>query len=159
MTTDASLLAWGAHCNGRKVQGSWTSQQAKMHINVLELWAVWKGLKVFLPFLRHKEVLIQTDNTAVLYYINKSGGTRSILLCSNLWDMMLWCQKHGIHLQAVHVPGKDNVLADRLSRQLCSPLEWSLKQEVANQIFQTWEWPRWICLRRRTIPNCPSFVP
>ena len=56
MTTDASLQAWGTHCNGKEVQDPWTSQQAKMHMNVLELWATWMALKVYLPFLRRKEV-------------------------------------------------------------------------------------------------------
>ena len=46
VTTDASMLAWGAHCKGKKVQGLWTSEQSKMHINVLELLAVAKALKV-----------------------------------------------------------------------------------------------------------------
>ena len=44
----------------------------------------------------------------------------------------MWGMKYDIHLRATHIPSKDNVLAHNLSRQLYSPLKWSMKQEVAD---------------------------
>jgi hypothetical protein len=47
LTTDASLMAWGAHMGGQKVQGAWTQSQSYFHINLLEMLAVFKALKAF----------------------------------------------------------------------------------------------------------------
>jgi ribonuclease HI len=141
VTTDASLTAWGAHCGSLTVQGKWKPHQQKLHINLLELMAVWNALKAFRHKLKSRLVLVQTDNTSVLHYINNSGGTKSILLCQMTWDMLHWCINHNIELKASHIPGKDNLLADKLSRKLCSHTEWELKQVVANQLFHLWPMP------------------
>jgi ribonuclease HI len=141
MTTDASLKAWGAHIQGIKVQGPWTKHQKSHHINVLELLAVQKGLKVFQHKLKNRSVLIQTDNTTVLNYINKLGGTRSPQLCQITWEMLNWCILHRIQLQAVHIPGVLNVLADRLSRRLVPHTESELNDQVVQRLFEIWQKP------------------
>jgi hypothetical protein len=141
LTTDASKTAWGAHCQSQTVQGKWNPHQQTLHINLLELIAVWNALKAFLHLVKDQVVLIQTDNTSVLHYINNSGGTKSILLCSTTWDMLQWCLLHNIELRAAHIPGKDNHLADRLSRQMVSHLEWELHPQVARQLFRLWPTP------------------
>jgi ribonuclease HI len=87
---DASKTAWGAHCGSQTVQGSWNPHQQALHINLLELMAVWNALKAFLHWVRNQVVLIQMDNTSVLHYINNSGGTRLGLLYKTTWDMLQW---------------------------------------------------------------------
>ncbi len=47
------------------------------HINCLELWAVHLSLRQFRPLLFGKHVLVRTDNTAAVSYINRLGGIRS----------------------------------------------------------------------------------
>ncbi len=47
------------------------------HINSLELWAVHLALRQFRPQLLGKHVLVCTDNTAAVSYINRMGGIRS----------------------------------------------------------------------------------
>lgn len=39
--SDASLLGWGAHCNGQNAQGFWSESEKKLHINHLELIAAF----------------------------------------------------------------------------------------------------------------------
>ena len=73
--TDASLLGWGAHVEGESVAGTWTKDQSHRHINWLELAAVFLALKHFQHRLQHKCVLIHSDNTTVVAYINHQGGT------------------------------------------------------------------------------------
>ncbi|KAI2652706.1 ORF V: Enzymatic polyprotein [Labeo rohita] len=75
--TDASTTGWGAVCNGQAASGSWTGPRLLWHINCLELLAVLIALRRFLPMLRHKHVLVRTDNTATVAYINRQGGLRS----------------------------------------------------------------------------------
>ena len=82
LTTDTSLQGWGGHLLSKRVQGRWRCCQQRQQINVLELQAVFNSLKSFLPKVRGQTVLVQTDNTTVLHYINKLGGTKSLKLCS-----------------------------------------------------------------------------
>jgi ribonuclease HI len=141
MTTDASLLAWGAHADGKTVQGKWTMHQSLLHINVLELMAVQRGLKAFQSFLRNKSILVQTDNSTVISYINKAGGTRSPVLCQVAWEIFNFCILNKIQLQAVHIPGSNNLLADKLSRHLLSPTEWELNDRIVLRLFHMWTSP------------------
>ena len=60
-------------------------------------------------------VLIAADNTTVVAYINKQGGTHSHLLLRLVVDLFLWLQTQDITLRARHIPGCLNVIADRLS--------------------------------------------
>ena len=46
--TDASLLGWGATCNGTSTGGRWNVEEAEQHINCLELKAAILALKAFL---------------------------------------------------------------------------------------------------------------
>jgi ribonuclease HI len=140
LTTDASLKAWGGHLGDLRVQGRWTPLQSLNHINVLEMLAVFKALKAFQ--VTHQTVLVQTDNTTVISYINKAGGTKSLQLCHLTWDLFAWCREHQVQLQAVHIPGTMNVVADRLSRHLASPTEWELNTQVVSKLFQLWGTPQ-----------------
>ena len=74
--TDASAQGWGAHCAHMIAQGHWSTQQSKLHINVLELKAVLLALKTFVPQLSLHQRIIQvaSDNTTVCAYINKLGA-------------------------------------------------------------------------------------
>ncbi|KAI2663570.1 Transposon Ty3-I Gag-Pol polyprotein [Labeo rohita] len=75
--TDASSTGWGAVCNGQAASDSWTGPRLQWHINCLELLAVLLALRRFRPTLRHKHVLVRTDSTATVAYINRQGGLRS----------------------------------------------------------------------------------
>ena len=83
--------------------------------------------------------MIATDNTTVVAYINKQGGTHSHLLLRLVVDLFLWFQTQDITLRARHIPGCLNVIADSLSRPN-QPImtEWSLHPEVVNLIFRLW---------------------
>ena len=45
--TDASKEGWGAHLNEFTARGSWSVPESKLHINYLELKAVFLALKEF----------------------------------------------------------------------------------------------------------------
>ena len=74
MFTDASKEGWGAHLDKHTARGSWSLPESKLHINHLELKAVFLALKEFRTLCYNKTVLIATDNTTVVAYINKEGG-------------------------------------------------------------------------------------
>ncbi len=77
VSTDASTTGWGAMCNGHAAAGLWTGPQLQWHINCLELLAVWLALRRFRTLLHDKHILVRSDNTATVAYINHQGGLRS----------------------------------------------------------------------------------
>ncbi|KAI2646402.1 Transposon Ty3-G Gag-Pol polyprotein [Labeo rohita] len=74
LATDASLTGWGAVMSGHPARGLWSSRHLTWHINCLEMLAVFRALKHFLPDLIGHHVLVRTDNTAVVHYFNHQGG-------------------------------------------------------------------------------------
>ena len=68
--TDASKEGWGTHLNEHTARGSWSLPESKLHINYLELKAVFLALKEFQDLCSGKIVLVATDNTTVVSYIN-----------------------------------------------------------------------------------------
>ncbi len=74
VTTDASSKGRGATCNGQAASRLWTGPRLLWHIKCLELWAVHLALRQFRPLLLGKHVLVRTDNTAAISYINRLGG-------------------------------------------------------------------------------------
>ena len=83
-------------------------------------------VKHFLRSLQGQTVLIRIDNTTVVQYVNKQGGTKSPQLCYKTWDLWNLAIEHNILLKAAHVAGKVNILADKLSRYKILPSEWML---------------------------------
>ncbi len=130
VTTDASSTGWGATCNGQAASGLWTGPRLLWHINCLELWAVHLALRQFRPLLLGKHVLVRTDNTAAVSYINRLGGIRSHRMSQLARHLLLWSHTQFKSLHAVHIPGQLNRAADALSRQLTFPGEWRLHPET-----------------------------
>ncbi len=140
LTTDASLTGWGAVMSGHPARGLWSGHHLTWHINCLEMLAVFRALKHFLPDLRNHNVLVRTDNTAVVSYINHQGGLRSRPLCKLAHQILVWSQDKFLSLRGVYIPGHLNVGADILSRQGPRPGEWRLHPEVVKQIWRVF-WP------------------
>ena len=139
VTTDASKKGWGGHLKTFRVSGVWSQDQSLLHINVLELLAVFNSLKALelQTDISEKKILIKSDNSTVVSYINRQGGTRSPTLCLHTRHLLIWCIQRGIFLTAVHIPGIDNTLADNLSRGVSlNPTEWSLAPQIVQTIFE-----------------------
>ena len=99
-SADASKEGWGAHLNQHIAKGSWSLPESKLHINYLELKPVFLALKEFQDLCANKIVLVATDNTTVVSYINKEGGMRSGPLCALLWRILTWCTRKQVTLKA-----------------------------------------------------------
>ena len=112
----ADFTIFTAHMGDSKVSGFWTHTDRKLHINCLELKAVMRALQHWAPLLQGHHVLVATDNSTVVSYINKQGGTRSPSLLRLTVDLLLWLERQDIVVRARHIPGCLNVIADHLSR-------------------------------------------
>ncbi|XP_078241180.1 uncharacterized protein LOC140704859 [Pogona vitticeps] len=140
VTTDASPTGWGAHSNGHTVHVLWSHRQRGLHINHLEMLAMIKSFRAFLPLIQGCGVQVVTDNTTTLYYINKQGGTRSLsllYLAVHLWE---WCCHHHIYPVAIHISTSENQLADELSRWKGQSHEWEL-DNVFQMLCSRWDRP------------------
>ena len=122
--------------------GRWSEDQSQIHINMMEVMAIRFALIRAFKYIHHSCVMISSDNTTVVSYINKQGETHSPNLCVEVWKIFQWCLKHHIVVRIRHIPGKFNVLADRLSRiDKIIKAEWALDQPIANSIFQMFDNP------------------
>ncbi|PIK42864.1 putative TBC1 domain family member 2A [Apostichopus japonicus] len=159
VTTDASLSGWGAHWGNRTAWGTWSVQEQYLHINVLEMLAVQRALEAFHTQVRNTRVTIFSDNTTVVAYINRQGGTRSDKLCRLAWEVLTTASDSGMVLRASHIAGKDNVMADALSRGHLDPNEWTLSQQTCDRIFLRFGRPLIDLFARGTTTGCPPFAP
>lgn len=100
-----------------RAQGHWTVKEAAQSINRREeLKAAHLALKTFhMP--PNSTVLIRTDNTTSMSYINKQNGTRSLPLLELATEVWTWCLQHKIMIQAQHIQGLQNTIADFESRR------------------------------------------
>ena len=102
-------------------RGNWSLPESKLHINYLELKAVFLALKEFQYLCLNNIVLVATENTTVVAYINKKAL---------LWRILTWCTRRQVTLKARQIPGQLNVTAKLSRRGQTIQTEWSLHPEV-----------------------------
>ena len=127
---DASLAGWGASCGGQSANGRWSILEAHNHISYLELLSSLYALQAIVPNLRDVHVRLKIDNSTTVAYINKMRGIKSPspnLFSRTLWE---WCIERNIIISAQHFPGKGNLVADSLSGEFSSNLEWSVDIDI-----------------------------
>ena len=84
----------------------------------------------------------------------KSGS-----LCALLWRLLSWCHPRGIVLRTRHIPGRLNVIADKLSRhKQVIQTEWSLSQQVFNLLCSKWVRPKVDLFATQFNHKLPMFV-
>ena len=84
---------------------------------------------------------------------------RSGPLCALLWRILTWCFQRQVTLKARHIPGRLNVIADKLSRLgQTIQTEWSLLPEVFQQICSQWHRPQMDLFATRFNHKLPQFV-
>ena len=158
--TDATLQCWGAHdLHNLQLCGVWTPQEASLSINQLELLAVIRALQQVPPSWFHKKVLVATDNTSTVAYINNQGGTKSTPLLNLSLELFHLVNQLQISLQARHIPGRLNRLADLLSRpDSVVNTEWTLSHSVTKLIWNVWGRPTIDLMATYLNNRLPTFV-
>ena len=137
--SDASSSGWGAHLLDQNVSGVWSAQEKLLHINLLEMKALFLALQAFQEDVAGHHVTSMCDNSTVVAYINKQGGTVSRPLCLLTSRLLRWTESFDVHLEARYLPGESNVLADVLSRRgQVVGTEWSLHPQVARALLPMW---------------------
>ena len=112
--------------------------EADEHINLQGLRAqllTLLALRSKIP--RGSRVRPRMDNTTAIAYLNNGGGRVPLLtrVVKSIWWLALemgWTIE-----EAVHIPGRLNVLADRLSREFAS-CDWMLHPDVFTELDEMW---------------------
>ena len=84
------LAGWGAHLLDQDVSGVWSAQEKLLHINLLEMKALFLGLQAFQEDVAGHHVTAMCDNSTVVAYVNKQGGTVSRSLCLLTSRLLRW---------------------------------------------------------------------
>ncbi len=129
------------------MSGVWTGPQLHWHINCLELLAVHLALNRLKRRLRGGHVLVRTDSTTTVTYINRQGGLRSRRMSQLTRHLLLWSRKHLRSLCAIHIPGLLNRTADELSRAAL-PGEWRLHAQMVQLIWRRFRLAQIVCVPR-----------
>ena len=148
ITSDASKQGWGAATSDSSTGGLWTAEEAKEHINFLEMLAVLFALKSFRILTHGKHVKVMVDNTTTESAINQMGTSHSPKLNKLTKDIWDWCIGQHIWLTMARIPGCENVEADKESRTFRRCTEWCLKKTLfANA-----------CTKLNVTPNIDLFA-
>lgn len=132
--TDASTRGWGASLDGNTTGGRWSASESHYHINYLELKAVYLGLQALCKNLNQSHIKVLTDNTTAVAYIRNMGGSHSLpcnQMAREIWE---WCIPRGVWITVSHIPGKDNIVADRASRIFDDSTEWKLDSNIFREV-------------------------
>lgn len=128
--TDASQTGWGAVIQGLSTQGYWSASESNLHINVLELKAVFCGLKSLCRNFKDLHLQVQSDNFTAVTYINNMGGSKSLTCHEVTVEIWEFCIQRNIYLSANYIPGSQNTNADKLSREVVDRHDWMLKPDI-----------------------------
>lgn len=115
--TDASKTGWGAHLAPHSRHGLFPPPSSPTHTNNWrELHAIRLALAHGFPSVTNTRVIIRTDSRTAASYVNRQGGVVAGLVeeVKRLFMEVVW--PRGLAVEAVHVRGVDNKVADRLSR-------------------------------------------
>lgn len=157
ITTDSSLRGWGAESGGIEAKGSWTNAQKQCHINELELLAVKLALMAFLREKKNVRVLIRCDNTTAVSYVNNFGGCRSPKchqIAKSIWQ---YCEQQKSTVFASYINTKDNVIADRLSRDEQDSSDFMLLKEHFQSVCARFGKPTIDLFASYLTAQCPKY--
>ena len=82
-------------------------------------------------------ILLKMDNVSAVTYINQKRGTHSTQLCNLALQIWEWCIQKGITLQAEHLPGNLNIVADLESQTAKDRCDWMINPRMFQQIQQS----------------------
>ena len=131
--TDASNLGWGAQIiwpdkSKVNINGVWSENEVEDHINIKELRTVLLALKSCSKKLNKVVIKIFSDNRSTVLWIKKESSSRSIKAREIIYELLKMKYKNDLILRPIYVKGKENAVADGLSRSLQFNAELAITQ-------------------------------
>lgn len=154
--TDASKTGWGATYGTINTSGWWSKDELNLHINILELKAVYFALKCFTKNMYSKNILLRVDNTTAVSCINKMGSIqypKLNLISQKIWK---WCEVRNLWVFASYIPSEENI-ADKHSRRVSIETEWELSKDAYDKIVKKFGMPTIDLFASRTNTKCTRY--
>lgn len=129
-----------------------------MHINELELMAVFLGLKCFASDKKNYNILLRVENTTAIAYINRMGGSRLANLSNLAKDIWKWCETRKIWIFASYIRSSENCEVDEESRKLESETEYELSDGAYQEIISVLGKPEIDLFASRANTKCEQYV-
>lgn len=123
LSTDACRTGAGGYFQGLYFHTPFpdnTLQSYGHDINTLELLTIMVALKLWGALLQGQRFILQCDNQNSVQALN-SGRSRNYGMQACLREIWFLSAIYDFDLQAEHIPGRDNTIADHLSRWHCAP--------------------------------------
>ena len=117
---DASLQGLGAYYNNQVYALPITLDPNIFGIVHLEMINILLAIRAWAPKWSGKAVLIHCDNMAVVSVLN-TGKTQDMLLAAIARNIHMETAKNDINTRLIHILGKNNTIADSLSRFHTAP--------------------------------------
>lgn len=118
LSTDSSTEGGGAYFRGDWFYVNWRLDFPAaniLHINYKEILAALLAIQRWAPCWRNSRVILYSDSQTAVSILNK-GTCKEPLVMSALRETF-WLSAHfNFHLTARHIPGKQNTMADKISR-------------------------------------------
>ena len=113
--SDSSLKGFGGVYGTRYIYGSFPRSWQKLDIQVLELYPVFLLINIFHKEFSNKRIIFHCDNASVVSALNKQTS-KCRQMMSLLRPLILLFLLNNINFSSLHIPGKLNILCDKLSR-------------------------------------------
>jgi hypothetical protein len=158
--TDACTEGGGAHWGSNFFYVNWHLDCPTFedcHINIKEVLSVVWAAHHWGHLWSNLKVCIFTDNMTTVSAINKCSSKNSVIM--GLLRYLFWLSAtNNFHLKAVHIPGKNNIVADVISRLHEPGAFWSINNPLScnrglaypNQCL-SWSSSRFLLCRHSTV--------
>ena len=116
-TDSAGSIGFGVYFQGKWTQGRWPGWVVDMNLSIaaLELFPIYVAVKVWGKHLSNTRVHFKSDNKATVAIINKQTSPCSTIM-KLVRDIVLTCLQLNISIKASYIEGRNNCVADFLSR-------------------------------------------
>lgn len=114
-TDAAGSIGFGAIFGSHWFYGTWPQHMVYFHITYKELFPIVLALEIWGAQLKNRCITLHSDNFAVVYIINKQTS-KDVHIMYLVRRLVLSCMQHNLLVRAFHIPGRENVLPDLLSR-------------------------------------------
>ena len=115
MCSDACKQGFGATFGKEWIQCLYPCSWSDHHIAFLELYPIYVMIAMFGNTIANSNIVFYCDNIAIVHVINKQSASDNSLMAI-VRPLVLVLIKYNIHLMCKHVPGKENIICDQLSR-------------------------------------------
>ena len=113
--TDSSKKGFAGTFKNHYIQGIFPESWSNYDIQFLEMFPIYLLIKLFSIDIKNTCVVFHSDNFSVVTAINRQTS-RNQLIMRLLRPMILQFLTNNINFSAIHIPGKKNILCDKLSR-------------------------------------------